>query len=70
MKGVLSEKPMDEVNQNMIITEKPWGEVKQKFNSSISIVLNVTHSDRVKNAKLRHTGKTVTQYSLKILKDI
>ena len=60
MNGVLNEKPLEStINEKVLVTKQPWGEVKAKFVNDIRIHLSVAHCDRVKDATSKKTGKNI-----------
>jgi hypothetical protein len=71
MTASLNEKPLETpLNEKVLITKEPWAEVKKNFADKVKIYFNITHCDRIKDAKSKNSGKTVTKYSFATLRDL
>lgn len=58
------------LNQQVLVTSKPWNEVKSKFPLSIKITFSITHSDRIRDLTSKSSQKTITKFMLSELKDV
>ena len=46
----------------MLVTSKPWDEVKKNFGQSIKIRLNITHNERIKDLISKATKKPIQKF--------
>jgi len=54
----------------VLVTEKPWADVKCKFPASINITFNITHSDRIRDLSSKKSQKSISKFELSQLQDI
>ena len=71
MTATLNEKPLESaLGQHVLITARPWSEVRGKMPPAAKLLLTVTHTDRIKPSVSKSSGKAIHKYSAKELKDI